>query len=73
MTCQTLRLGLLGASYIAVTLQNLPWASPAQARIYGIDEKHDFEIIRRDKVEAKETTLKLDLAAPCVRFVVLSP
>ncbi len=54
-----------------VALQNLKWTGHVEVQVYAIDDKHDFEIVRQEKMDAKDLTLNLDIAAPCVRYVHL--
>ena len=58
---------------VVVSLQNLPWSGPALVRVYAVDDQHDFDLLWQEKFEAKLLALKVDVTAPGVCYISITP
>jgi len=61
-----------GPRQTIVSVRHLPWTGPALVQVRAVDDKHDFDMVRQERLEAKEMSLNLDMPAPSVRYVLLS-
>lgn len=62
-----------GAGPLTLTLHRLPWHGATRCEVFVVDATHNFEPVRRERLEGPEPTLALAETAPAVWLVKLRP